>query len=255
MRYRFFLSFLGSSYFGMQRQKGKATVQQKVEETLSSLTGEEVEIKYSGRTDAGVSAAAMPAAFSCSRELDCPRMESLLNRRLPKDIAVHGLERCDDSFKPRQDSVGKRYSYTFSLKRKFPLRCHSCAYLGDYDLDLDAFKRALDCFKGTHDFSNFTSKEEDVGGFVRHIYSIEVNDDDGAYRVDIVGDGFMTYQIRLMMGYAIRVGIGRATLDELKEALERKPRLVTHYKAPAEGLCLEEVYYDEDELLLPHPHP
>ena len=130
MRYRFFLSFLGSSYFGMQRQKGKATVQQKVEETLSSLTGEDIEIKYSGRTDAGVSAAAMPAAFSCSRELDCSRMESLLNRRLPKDIAVFGLERCGDSFKPRQDSVGKRYSYTFSLKRKFPLRCHSCLLFG-----------------------------------------------------------------------------------------------------------------------------
>ena len=65
----------------------------------------------------------------------------------------------------------------------------------------------------------------------------------------------MVIFIIIMMGYAIRVGIGRATLDELKEALERKPRLVTHYKAPAEGLCLEEVYYDEDELLLPHPHP
>lgn len=241
-----FLSFLGGAYYGFQRQKGKQTVQGSVEATLSSLLNEDIAIKGAGRTDAGVSAVSYPFAFCLSRKVDLKRLLSYFNRRLPKDISCSSLAYVDDSFDPRHSSYLKVYRYRFSVKDKLSLDSGVEAYLGDYAFEWDVFQKALDVFLGVHDFSNFTCKKEDVDGFVRDIKSIQLSFDGKSGRGEAVfsASGFMTYQIRLMMGYALRVGMGKSSLEELKMALERKPRLVTHYKAPACGLSLLEVKYE-----------
>lgn len=246
-----YLSFLGRAYYGFQRQPNKVTVQGTVEQVLSSLLGQETLIKGCGRTDAGVNAVSYPFAFRVERRVNLTRLCSLLNRRLPSDISCSSLLYVDDSFDPRHSSVSKTYIYRFSIKKKQALRSDMVAYLGDYDFDLAAFKSALRIFEGEHDFSNFTAKKEDIDGFIRVLQLIEViyDEEEGLGQVIFRSNGFMTYQIRLMVGYAFRVGFHRSTIDELAAALEKKPRCVTHYKAQACGLTLEEVTYERIPLL------
>lgn len=246
-----FLSFIGRAYYGFQRQPNKVTVQGTVEEALSSLLGEETKIKGAGRTDAGVNAHQYPFAFPIAHRVNLSRLCSLLNRRLPIDISCSSLLYVDDSFDPRHSSVEKTYIYRFSVKKKHAALSDSVAYLGDYDFDLESFKAALRLFEGEHDFSNFTSKKEDVDGFVRILRPIEVifDEEEMIGQVIFRSNGFMTYQIRLMVGYAFRVAFQRSTIEELTEALRKKPRAVTHYKALANGLTLEEVTYERIPLL------
>ena len=112
-------------------------------------------------------------------------------------------------------------------------------------LDIELFKKALQKFEGTHNYQDFTSKEEDEGGFIRTIYNIEVIKEGDLLRVVFTGNGFMRYQIRNMIGSAINVANKKEPLEFIDEHLkDNKNRDIIAYKAPASGLYLADVIYD-----------
>jgi tRNA pseudouridine38-40 synthase len=161
------------------------------------------------------------------------------------DIAVLSLTKVADSFDARKSATGKRYSYSFRLGDKRPFEAYEVTQLGHRTLNEDNFQAALSLMKGTHDFRDFTSKAQDKYDFRRTIYDLDVSvDEEGLHRVSFLGNGFMTYQVRIMMGVALKVGMGKMTVEQVKAALDPKERKIISFKAPAEGLCLEEVYYE-----------
>jgi tRNA pseudouridine38-40 synthase len=122
---------------------------------------------------------------------------------------------------------------------------YDLAYIYPMELDIELFKNALLKFEGTHNYQDFTSKEEDEGGFVRTIYNIEVIQEGDLLRVIFTGNGFMRYQIRNMIGAAINVANKKEPLEFIdKHLIDNKNREIIAYKAPASGLYLVDVIYD-----------
>ncbi|MCR5078362.1 MAG: tRNA pseudouridine(38-40) synthase TruA [Bacilli bacterium] len=239
------LSYVGSFYKGFERQKGEMTIQGKLEEVLSILMDKEIRIKAAGRTDAGVNALGQVFAFVSDRNLDLESFRSHANRLLPPSIGITSLKEAPMSFDPRHSAKKKRYVYRFYFGEKDPFKNDTYAHLREDNFDKEVFFKALELFKGEHDFSNFTSKPSDKDNFIRNIDTLDIlyAEDTKQGGILLESNGFMTYQIRFMVGEAISTARGKHTLEELKEMLIGKPRKIVSAKAPAEGLTLLEVIY------------
>ena len=248
MRYLVTVAYSGENYFGFQRQPKKVSVQGTIEKQLSFYLGNKTEIKAAGRTDAGVHALGQTFTFDVPKPLDENAFLKALNRLLPENICFQSIRLVDDAFDARRDAKTKVYRYVFSVNERYPLKTGKIAQLRRDDFKIGPFLQALGLFNGKHDFRNFTTKPEDERGFIRTIYSIEAEtqNDGNLVEVILVGDGFMRYQIRMMIGSAIRVGLGRLTCDDIRSHLDVPQRDILPYKAPACGLTLMEVRYEDD---------
>lgn len=243
------LAYCGNGYFGFERQTHYKSIQGTVEDALSSLIGSEIQIKAAGRTDAGVNAEAQAIAFVCENIEDIDKFLYALNRLLPRTIEAYNMKEVPLSFDPRHSCCGKRYEYRFSFDKKMPFQENTVAYLGSRRVfNSDAFKEALSLYEGTHNFQCFTSKKVDKDGFVRtlHIETIEIDENRHTGRVVIQGNGFMTYMVRFLMGAAFKCAFNKIEPSLVKKRLEEPTRCILSYKAPAEGLTLLEVLYNED---------
>ena len=237
-------SYKGTNYFGWQKQVGFISVQEKIEECLSKVYDTPINIQGSGRTDAGVHALKQYFHFVSDKEKDLKQLAYALNKMLPDDIKIISFTKVDDDFHARYNAVRKIYEYRILLTNKDPLS-YDLAYIYPMELNIDLFKEALNKFVGTHNYQDFTSKEEDEDGFIRTIYNIDVIKENDLLRVVFNGNGFMRYQIRNMIGSAINVANGKEPLEfidnHLKEGKEK--REIIAYKAPASGLYLVDVVY------------
>ena len=236
-------SYKGTNYYGWQKQVGFVSVQSTIEEVLSKVYDSPINITGSGRTDAGVHAFRQYFHYDCSKEKDLKQLVYALNKMLPEDIKILSLEVVDDDFHSRYNAKKKIYEYRIVLKNKDPFQ-DQLAFVYPMEFDFDLFKSALNKFVGKHNYQDFTSKEEDEGGFVREIYEINVTKKDNDVTVRFIGNGFMRYQIRNMIGAAINVANKKEGLEFIDYHLkEDKKREIISYKSPANGLYLVDVLY------------
>ncbi len=246
MNYLGTISYLGPSYHGFQRQSRLPSVQGKIEEILSSLLSEKIMIKGAGRTDAGVHAYGQTFSFSTKKISNLDKIIRGFNLLCPNDMSLLSLVEVEDSFDARHSCIGKIYRYDFYWGKKNPFKGGRACFLPVDHLDLDALKDCLNLFEGTHDFSSFTTKKEDIDGFIRTLKRPEIHIDEAKEEGFVIfqGNGFMTYQIRMMMGSAFKVAMHRCDLSFIANHLEHpSPRHILPYKAKAEGLYLCEVLY------------
>ena len=236
-------SYKGTNYYGWQKQVGFVSIQSTIEEVLSKVYDSPISITGSGRTDAGVHALRQYFHFDTEKEKDLKQLAYSLNKMLPEDIKILSFERVADDFHARYNAVRKIYEYRIVLKNKDPFM-DQLAFVYPMELDFDLFKEALNKFVGKHNYQDFTSKEEDEGGFIREIYEIKVSKEDNNISVRFEGNGFMRYQIRNMIGAAINVANKKEDISFIDYHLkEDKPREIISYKAPANGLYLVDVLY------------
>ena len=236
-------SYKGTNYYGWQKQVGFVSVQSTIEEVLSKVYDSPISITGSGRTDAGVHALRQYFHFDTEKEKDLKQLAYSLNKMLPEDIKILSFEKVEDDFHARYNAKRKIYEYRIVLKNKDPFQ-DQLAYVYPMEFDFDLFKKALDKFVGKHNYQDFTSKEEDEGGFVREIYEIKVDKKDNNISVVFEGNGFMRYQIRNMVGAALNVSNKKEDLNFIDYHLkEDKNRVIISYKAPANGLYLVDVLY------------
>lgn len=236
-------SYKGTNYYGWQKQIGFVSVQSTIEEVLSKVYDSPITITGSGRTDAGVHALRQYFHFDTEKEKDLKQLAYALNKMLPEDIKILSFEKVADDFHARYNAKRKIYEYRIVLKNKDPFQ-DQLAYVYPMDFDFDLFKSALDKFVGKHNYQDFTSKEEDEGGFIREIYEIKVDKKDNNISVVFEGNGFMRYQIRNMVGAALNIANKKEGLDFIDYHLkEDKNREIISYKAPANGLYLVDVLY------------
>ncbi len=246
MKYCVTVSYCGRAYYGFQRQKNKVTVQGTIEKVLSDYMGAPTTIKAAGRTDTGVHAIGQTFCFETKKRLNGDRFLLTMNRLLPKDIYFKSIREVEDSFDARHSCTGKVYEYRFTVLRRNPLWDGLVTHLQRDDFKFDGFLQGLMPFKGEHNFRNFTTKPEDVASFVRHVDAIDARyeEADDLVVVRFRGDGFMRYQIRMMIGTAIRVGLGKLTVEDVENALsEEGDRHIVPFKADPDGLYLMEVLY------------
>lgn len=236
------VAYKGTNYQGWQKQPNGVTIQETIENVLSKILNIETPIQGSGRTDAGVHARGQTFSFEVNKEIDLDRFRYSCNCLLPKDIHILEFKVVDDDFHARYSAKEKHYSYTIQLGENNPFNNElSYNYLGE--LDYPRLCIALEQFNGEHNFQDFTSKEKDEDGFVRKV-RVETAKGGNMIRIDFYGNGFMRYMIRFMVGAAIAVSEKREKIDFVEEHLKNdKKRDIINYKAPSEGLFLEEVIY------------
>ena len=236
------VSYLGTNYHGWQIQPNGLTIQEVIESTLSKILNTPTKIYASGRTDAGVHALNQAFHFELNKEIDLDRLKYSLNSLLPDDISINSLEKVDDDFHARFSAKKKHYQYRINSIKKNPFIYQTTAYY-PYPFDMSRFMQALDLFIGEHNYLNFTSKEEDEDNYVREIYDIKITVEEEYTAVDLIGNGFMRYMIRDIIGTCLAVASGKEELTYITDRLDTDKDMHTAYRASPEGLFLIDVIY------------
>lgn len=248
---RLTIEYDGTNYSGWQEQANGISIQQTVEEAIERLTGSRYRLKSSGRTDAGVHARAMPAAFTTDSPLPLRAFIEGLNHFLPHDIAILDAVEVPAGFRPIGDALCKHYRYTIiNRSARAPLsRLH--AWHVRERLDLDAMTQAAGFFVGTHDFGAFRASNCTAKTSLRRIDATTVSRTGELVLIDVVGGGFLKNMVRVMAGTLVDVGRGRFTPGHVAWLLENPDRKKAGVTAPACGLCLISVTYPESSTFPP----
>ncbi len=272
--YKMILQYEGTRYDGWQKQGNTDnTIQGKLEKVLERMTGFFVEVHGSGRTDAGVHAAAQVVNFhlpdnwkpenlekvsvSGTRQREALKsgennkpeekwIKAYLNQYLPDDIAVTELTSVPERFHSRLSAVKKIYTYQIETgtKRDVFLR-RTCYGLGQ-PLNVKAMQEAAALLTGTHDYKSFCGNKKMKKSTVRTIYRIEIRQEPGSslVKLEFEGNGFLQNMVRILTGTLIEVGLGEQDAKSMPEILAAMDRQAAGYTAPAEGLCLKQVFYE-----------
>lgn len=249
MRYLVTVQYKGTNYCGWQKQTQSqlTSVQSEIERALSRILNKEIKIYGSGRTDAGVHALGQTFHFDVDKKLDAYKFLHGVNELLPNDIVLLSMKEVNDDFHARFSATAKTYLYKIENDKNFDPFNENLAYQLKQELNIDEMRKAAKIFEGEHNFQNFNSKEEDDKNFVRNIYHININKENKFINIEMSGNGFMRYMVRMIVGTLVQVGLGKITCDEVKNNLNSENRKPSSYKAPSDGLYLKEVKYDSED--------
>ena len=272
------LAYDGTDFQGWQVQPGLPTIQGELQAALGRVTGESPLPQGSGRTAAGVHALAQVASFALRAPIPPENLHRALNRTLPPSIRVSETRTVRSTFHARHSAVAKTYEYRILCAVDCSPFLARYVYACPWHLSLDALQAAARLFVGEHDFLSFAatdpdqshrnlSEEEEPGdrdltgdarskavktGTIRTILTsawVERTTDAGdllVYRVR--GDGFLHHMVRTLVGTMIDVGRGQLALEEIPRILAARSRSQAGPTAPARGLFLHSVEYDEENL-------
>ena len=233
----------GTRYKGWQRLGGvENTIQGKLEQTLSRILGEDVELSGSGRTDAGAHAKGQVANFHIGSDMPCEDILSALRRYLPEDIGIYSCRETSDRFHARLNARTKTYSYRIWNSETPCVFDRRFVYIFPDALDIGKMNEAAKLFLGEHDFSAFNANKKMKKSTVRRIDSLDIRREGEEIRITVTGDGFLYNMVRIIVGTLIEVGLGKREAGSIP-ALFGAKREEAGYLVPAQGLCLMEVNY------------
>lgn len=240
MRYLITFSYDGTNFSGYQKQPKLRTVQGEIEGALKNISGGlDIELNSSGRTDRGVHAINQKAHFDLDKKIAPHKLKMALNTYTNKDIYIKDINLVDNNFHARYMVKKKEYIYKINIGEYNPLDRN---YIFQYNqpLNINKIKKESKHFIGTHDFSSFANKEDKKESYIRTIYKINVKKNKDILTIKFIGNGFLKYQVRNMVGALIEVS---NTNKSIKDILNQKNRKTFGKIAPSEGLYLSNVEY------------
>lgn len=241
--YKIILSYDGGRFEGWQKQQGRLTIQETVEECISNMCNEKIKVIASGRTDAGVHALGQTANFHISHKQQAENFVRECNELLPEDIRVLSLAAVEETFHSRYDAVEKTYCYTIDMRERPSVFTRRYAYSVPERLDLQKMKKAAEQLTGVHDFRSFTSDKRKDKDTVRKVKSIKIIKENNYLKMYVTGNGFLYHMVRILAGTLIEIGMGKKTVEQIPEILGAKNRFRAGFMAPAHGLMLMKVDY------------
>jgi tRNA pseudouridine38-40 synthase len=278
--FKLILAYDGTRYHGWQIQPGLATVQGTLSDAIHRTTSERVLPQGSGRTDAGVHALGQVASFELSANIPAENLQHALNRTLPPAIRIVESRTVPREFHARHSTVAKTYEYRVFRELICPPFLARYVYACPWPMDLALLERSARLFEGEHNFLSFAATDPDLAsrhrvaalvgeqaldggqapdspappgkqGAIRTIYSStweQRNSENGSFLVYRVrGNGFLHHMVRNLMGTMLDVGRGYRMIGEIPSILAAGSRSAAGPTAPAHGLFLHSVEYDELE--------
>jgi tRNA pseudouridine38-40 synthase len=250
--YLFSIQYLGLRYHGWQKQPGVKTIQGTLEKAFRYvLEHEDFTILGASRTDTGVSCNRGAFELFLKHETSANLLKTL-NSFLPSDIRLLGFEPVPLSFNIIQDVVWKEYYYHFAIGDKFhPFAAGNLTFFEGMP-DLDLMKKGAELFEGKHDFRRFCSIDKVTDDYEREILEAEICMHsqagnglipENAFTFSVNGKGFLRYQVRMMMAALMDLGLGKISLDDLKNALDSKLTNPISVAVPPNGLVLEKIEF------------
>ena len=244
MKIKSTISYDGTNYCGWQKQKNGISVQEVLENALSSLLGEEIKIIGSGRTDAGVHAEGQVASFSTAKENIPPEKYAFaLNPILPPDVKIVKSEKVEKSFNACTSAKKKTYQYSFycsqielPLKERYSTRIYPMP-------NIEKMKKASKLFIGEKDFKNYCSTGGNVKTTVRTIYNLDIVNEGEDLIIKITGNGFLYNMVRIIAGTLLEVGYNKINLEQIENSFESNGKKARGRTLPAKALKLLNVEY------------
>jgi tRNA pseudouridine38-40 synthase len=269
------LAYDGTEFSGWQVQPGEFTVQGQLQAALGRVCGESPLPQGSGRTDAGVHALGQVASFALAAPIPPENLQRALNRTLPAAIRVLEAKIMRSDFHARHSAVAKTYEYRVfcgPICSPFLVRyAHACRWR----MDLAVLNETAHAFLGEHNFLSFAATDPDLAtrkGSSSQVFCQEIgaqelitlsapalamrtvyasaweerSTDFGELLVyRIRGSGFLHHMVRNLVGTMLEVGRSRLRASEIPEILAARSRSAAGPTAPAQGLFLHSVEYDE----------
>ncbi|MFV2071623.1 MAG: tRNA pseudouridine(38-40) synthase TruA [Thermoanaerobaculales bacterium] len=249
-RMKLTVAYMGRDFHGWQRQRGQRTVQGELENALRSLTGAgTVSVVGAGRTDAGVHATGQTAHVDLETPIPPKSLMRALNHRLPPAIKVRSAAAAGPSFHARGSALGKLYTYRMRWRDPslpwLELRSATVKRVTDPEALAEAIRR----LPGRRDWASFTVPGPGPSSTVRTLFRINSRPRNDGIDLDFIGEGFLRYQVRRMVGALLEVGWKQRSIDDLSSLLLVPRPGAAVWTAPASGLTLERVYYRRSPLL------
>lgn len=239
------ICYKGTAYHGYQVQKNAVTVAEKVQDAVERVLGRREDIVGCSRTDTGVHANMYCFHMKTEHSIPCERLPGALNTFLPFDIAVLSCREVRPAFHARYHSLGKEYVYKiFNSRIRSPF-WEGLAYQYPYALDAETLDRCARRFLGTHDFRAFCAAGGDLHDTVRTITESRVAREGDLVTYTVRGDGFLYKMVRIMTGTLLLAAAGRLDAADISEILATGDRSRACRTAPAHGLYLNRVFYNE----------
>lgn len=242
-RYKLKVEYVGTNYFGSQRQPKVDTIQSKLEEALCTLTKQNIKIILSGRTDRGVHAISQVAHFDCDNNIvDKGRFLHSLNGILPDDICVKNIEEVSKIFHAQKSAKKRHYCYTIANRK---IRCvfDNHVLLYQKPLDENRINQALSYLLGCHDFSAFKATNTQNPAKVCNMYEAKCIREGELLRIHFVADRFLYKMVRTIVGTLIMIEQNSFNPSKMKEILDSKLRQNAGKTISPQGLTLVEVIY------------
>ncbi len=251
-RFRALVAYEGTGFCGFQRQGGQTpTVQGALERALLAATGQAVSVLGAGRTDSGVHASGQVIAFDAAWRHSPEALLRAVNANLPPSVALLHLQPCPAAFHPRYDARSRTYVYTlYVCPVRQPLLERYAWGLRGEALDMAAMAQAAALLLGTHDFATFGRPPQGTNTvrtvFRSELQTVQTLKSQGVLaRYTIEANAFLYRMVRRIVGALARVGRRQLSVADFAEGLAAADNRWPNQTAPARGLCLSEVRYDE----------
>ena len=240
------IEYDGKEFNGWQKQPNKSNIQGEIERAIKQITGEEVDLTASGRTDAGVHALGQVANFKTNSNIPIEKIPIALNSNLKKSIVIKSAEEVEERFHSRLNCKRKTYRYIINNSKYGTAIYRNLETHIPMKLDIQKMQEAVKYFEGEHDFKAFKASGTSSKSSVRTIYKAEVIDagNERIY-IELTGNGFLYNMVRIIAGTLVEVGLGKIEPNEIKTIIESKKRENAGKTLPPQGLYLVNVEYEK----------
>ena len=250
-RYALKIEYNGAPFSGWQRQSDQPSVQQAIEDALAQLEKREHRIAAAGRTDTGVHARGQVAHCDMEKTWDAFRLSEALNHHLkPLPIAIVNCAEVAEDWHARFSARERHYLFRLLVRRAPATHDKGLVWQIGHSLDLEAMQEAASYLIGTHDFTTFRSSMCQAQSPVKTLRRLDIECIEGwsgiEFRFYVKARSFLHNQVRSFVGSLERVGAGRWTPHDLRDALQACDRSACGPVCPPEGLYLDQVIYEDD---------
>lgn len=253
MNFKLTLQYDGTDFHGWQMQPALRTVQGELTAALSLIDGREVVVHGSGRTDAGVHAEGQVASVVLQRDITPAKLRAAINGNVGKDLRAIEVATAPEDFHARYSALEKTYSYRLVMGPVISPFLVRYALQEARALDLERMRESAQLFLGTHDWTAFSSVQTDAENKTRTVKALTINElpDDRTrsriIEITISADGFLRYMVRSIVGTLLAVGRGEMDAALVKLTIDEGDRSLVAATAPACGLTLVSVCYEDSE--------
>lgn len=249
------MTFCGTSYHGFQVQENALSVCTVLQDALEKALGERPQVKGCSRTDSGVHALHYCVSFFSNTAIPPRKLPLAINAHLPRDVRVLQVQPVADDFHARYSARAKQYVYrVHNSPVSSPFFDGMCWRVGP-PLALQPMQQAAQAVVGTHDFASFMSGGSKIVDTVRTVYRFTVTQQGEWLLFTICADGYLYNMVRILVGTLVEIGAGRMCAGQMPAILAAARRSAAGPKAPAAGLYLDRVFYDDADGLCGSERP